>query len=250
MGDIWENENNNNPDWYEEMLTDTEGTQHSSDKKEKTAIDVKPVKLSKKAAAIIICVGMLLMIIILATLANVISGGNVKNTTNNQSTEIGIEQSSNTGGYSGEESSDFSKNDTVFSESTGSGVEESNNVENTEKMEEVQETTENTEVVSNDEPSKNSSESSQEGFSVVAEPVLGDVYESTGMVSSKQVYKVGDTSYAYAINLVILRDNDNTSMVQYFCPRKTYDALSSGDTLSVQYQLDSSGCISIATISR
>lgn len=103
-----------------------------------------------------------------------------------------------------------------------------------------------------EEPKKEvSSTTPEEGSMViVSDPSLGDVHETSAMVSSKSIFKVDGTSYAYTMDLVILKGNDDYSAVKYFCPRKTFDALSEGDSIKVSYQLDSNGVVSITSVSK
>lgn len=85
-------------------------------------------------------------------------------------------------------------------------------------------------------------------FAEVADPVLSEIYSDFGMVVGKHIYVKGG-SYIYGVNVSVVI-NESSVMAEYFCPRKTYEGLSSGDSLKVQYQLDSTGNISIYSISR
>lgn len=86
------------------------------------------------------------------------------------------------------------------------------------------------------------------GFSEVAEPVLSSVKTSYGMVVGKHIYTKGG-SYIYGVNISVVIGDESVS-VEYFCPRKTYDGLNSGDSLNVAYQVDSNGNISVYSISK
>jgi cytoskeletal protein RodZ len=94
----------------------------------------------------------------------------------------------------------------------------------------------------------NPTTSVDDGFSNVAEPVLSGKITTYGMVLKKSVYKKG-CSYLYGVSLSVII-NEQSVIVDYFCPRRTYEALSSGDSINVIYQLDSSGSISIYSISK
>lgn len=103
-----------------------------------------------------------------------------------------------------------------------------------------------------DENTSTSSGVSSEGsgsFREVKEPVLGDSRETTVLVSGKDSYLVDDISYTYSLSL-IFPDEDKYSIVKYFCPKKTYDAVKSGDSLKVTYQLDSEGTLSITSVAK
>jgi hypothetical protein len=81
------------------------------------------------------------------------------------------------------------------------------------------------------------------------EPALGAEITSSGMVKGLYMYKIGG-SYTYGVNLLLLTGNDSSIECYYFCPRKTYSALSIGDSLSVTYQQDSMGNVSVMSISK
>lgn len=92
-----------------------------------------------------------------------------------------------------------------------------------------------------------SASTNPESLNEVAEPALSEEFSAYGMVIGKHIYK-RNTSYVYGVNLSIVI-NDKSVSAEYFCPRKTFDSLKSGDALNVVYQVDSNGCISIVTIS-
>lgn len=80
-------------------------------------------------------------------------------------------------------------------------------------------------------------------------PELGETLESSVIISSKEIFKVDSKSYAYSVGLII-PSGDGYEIVKYFCPKKTYDALNTGDAVNAQYQVDANGVISISTISK
>ena len=81
------------------------------------------------------------------------------------------------------------------------------------------------------------------------EPSLGEALTTSAIVSGKKVHLVED-NYLYDIRLLFVVGNGDSRLCSYFCPRKTYDALSTGDTVTVEYQLDAEGNMSITTISK
>lgn len=99
-------------------------------------------------------------------------------------------------------------------------------------------------------PNNSTTGNTNEGTSLkeVALPAFGNELETTGIVLSKHAYSY-ENSYIYGVSISMLV-GENTQTVQYFCPKNTYDALSSADTLKVKYQQDSSGAISIMSISK
>ena len=86
------------------------------------------------------------------------------------------------------------------------------------------------------------------GLNEVALPELSEKLNTNGIVVSKKSYKY-EGSYIYGVTVSMLV-GEQTKSVQYFCPKNTYDALSSTDTITVEYQLDSGGNISISSISK
>lgn len=84
----------------------------------------------------------------------------------------------------------------------------------------------------------------------VAVPDLSEPLVASAMVSSKSVYRIDGSSYAYCINIMLLVAEDDYRDVKYFCPKKTYDGVSEGDTLLVEYQTDNKEAISVSTISK
>lgn len=83
----------------------------------------------------------------------------------------------------------------------------------------------------------------------VSEPNLSEPLSSTGMVSGKKIYKI-DNSYLYEIRLILVFGNEENVLCSYYCPRKTYDALETGTSVNVEYQVDTEGVISITSISK
>lgn len=86
------------------------------------------------------------------------------------------------------------------------------------------------------------------GLVEVVPPILGDAQQSKGIVVAKHSY-LYQSSYVYGVSISVLV-NENAQTVQYFCPKKTFDALNSTDAVNVVYQRDSAGLISIISISK
>lgn len=107
---------------------------------------------------------------------------------------------------------------------------------------------ESTEIQSNTKDTEINTETST-GLVKIEEPSLGEVQEINALVSGKSVYKNSDVSYAYSINLTLPLEDGNTE-VTYYCSKRTYDGVSNGDTLRVEYQLGDTGMISINTVSK
>lgn len=79
-------------------------------------------------------------------------------------------------------------------------------------------------------------------------PAFSSITTNNGMVKGTYLYKIGN-SYTYGVELIIITDNGNNLECVYYCPQKTADALAIGAALSVEYSLDTSGNVSVYSIS-
>lgn len=82
--------------------------------------------------------------------------------------------------------------------------------------------------------------------SAVNEPTLSDVYQATGIVKSKGVYKINNC-YLYELQIIMVVEENNITC-SYYCPKNTWDKVNTGVALTVDYQVDTEGCISVNTI--
>lgn len=89
----------------------------------------------------------------------------------------------------------------------------------------------------------------EKSFVPVSEPLLGDEFTATAIVSGKDIYRVDDKSYAYVLKILVPA-GDGYSIINHFCSKKIYDGVSSGESVQVTMQLDSNGLVSIVTISK
>lgn len=99
-----------------------------------------------------------------------------------------------------------------------------------------------------------SEETSKEGgtnnFVEISEgALLGSMKQVEALVSSKKTYLVDDKSYAYSLALVI-PSNDEYKIINYYCPKKTYDAVMSGEVVKVDYYMDNNDVIAVDSISK
>lgn len=223
-------------------------------KDEQNKQDVAPVNLSKKKVGVLLVIVLAIAIVLIVVIQSCSIQREVNVPSPTPTPEITISDTGNSVGNTGEEEPEFSEN-MVENEGSASGRDEeansaSNSVvdsgESNVVDEEVEPTVDPTEEPVAGEPATEKGSGLQE----VAEPVLGELQQTTAMVSSKKVYNINDSSYAYAISLVLLTGENQTTSVEYFCPRKTYDALSTADSVTVQYQVDSNGIISVASVSK
>lgn len=87
-------------------------------------------------------------------------------------------------------------------------------------------------------------------FKKIESPTLKSDKEISALVSGKESYLADGVSYAYSVNIIIPNEEGKYDIIRYFCPKKTYDAVNSGDTVKVSYQTDDRGIISITSISK
>lgn len=187
--------------------------------------DIKPVKLGRGATAGIIIAGIFVIMITVLTIKSCTIEKKV-NSSVNQGSTISV---------------------------TEAVTKETENVtENAPKIDETSAISQEVVTTSPEIPNSNNSMTgnTNDGTSLkeVVLPAFGNELETTGIVLSKHSY-LYENCYIYGVSISMLV-GENTQTVQYFCPKNTYDALSSADTLKVKYQQDSSGAISIMSISK
>ena len=83
----------------------------------------------------------------------------------------------------------------------------------------------------------------------IEEPILKENQQIDALIAGKDSFILNGQSYAYSISIIFPRDGEY-EIVNYFCPKKTYDAVNTGESIKVDYQLDESGKISITSISK
>ena len=205
--------------------------------------------MSMKKAGITIFSLLIMFIIILLTVRGcTISKKSEQKDVQNSQPEVVLQEKNNT---TEKENKDKEKSEKVKEDSK-------NTVSNTEKSgideEEtpsVESSRENVDSVntSNSNGVSSNSTNSNNSFIEIGEPVLGESITVNALVSSKKSYLVDGKSYAYSIG-VLLPNEDGYDIVNYYCPKKTYDAISSGESIKVDYQIDESGKVSINSISK
>lgn len=194
----------------------------------------------KKAGITIFSLIMMVIVILLTVRGFTLEKKSEENVSQNKQPEV-VLQEENTSSEKEAIDTDGDKNqvqNTEKSPSNGEKIE----VEQDKKAE--VEKDENIKEVENSEGGK-----SQTVFAETDEPSLGGNNSVNALVSSKKSYLVDGKSYAYSLSIV-LPGKDNYNIVNYYCPKKTYDAISAGDTVKVDYQLDKNGAVSINFISR
>lgn len=212
---------------FDELVDD--GTEVTPDY---NAQEVKPVKLGKGAVAGILIGILFIVAILILTVASCHVEKKENVSQNGGSTISSSTVVSKPVSNAGENSVKNEEQTTVFSEVATTSSENLNSANNQG-------------TVSKD---TNPVEKKDSGLSEVALPAFGNELTSKGIVISKHVYSY-EGSYIYGINISVLI-GDTTQTVNYFCPKNTYDALNTTDTLSIVYQQDSSGLVSISSISK
>lgn len=152
------------------------------------------------------------------------------------------EEEENNSDISSEDPQGISENNKE-SEEVKSQEEETDNFGN--KIENNEDESESTKV----EGIQGSSEGTNSSMVEVENPTLGEVLTSDVLVSGKSIYKVGNESYTYSLDLIFPGDGDY-KVIKYYCSKRTYDGVSEGDTITASYQSDENGLISIITISK
>ena len=205
-------------------------------------MEVEPVQLSKKTTGLILVLIILVIIIICCIIKD---GSNRKNipkaTQTNKVEKVQSENSnsssSNMGGSDLENVGNSSENLSVSPTLTV----EANSVENS-----VSSQIANAEI---SDKTVTVPEGGSAEFVKTSEPILGDSFQTKGIIKNRTVYSLGN-SYVYGIEILIILDNGMDTTCSYFCPKNTYSALTVGDTVYVTYQCDNLGNISINTISK
>ena len=205
--------------------------------------------MSMKKAGITIFSLLIMFIIILLTVRGcTISKKSEQKDVQNSQPEVVLQEKNNTtekenkDKEESEKVKEDSKNTVSNTEKSGIDEEETPSVESSRENVDSVNTSNSNGVSSNSTNSNNS-------FIEIGEPVLGESITVNALVSSKKSYLVDGKSYAYSIG-VLLPNEDGYDIVNYYCPKKTYDAISSGESIKVDYQVDESGKVSINSISK
>lgn len=169
-----------------------------------------------------------------------------------QKGEISEESGKNSSREDTESTAKGSENPTKNNVENGSeNIESGNRVENPKNypQEEGIDANEDSYKDSSQEELSGVSENKYGGFFNVDEPVLGESMETSTLVTGKKAYLVDDIFYTYSLSLIFPIDG-GYEVIDYFCPKKTYDAVETGETVKAVYQMDKSGIVSITSISR
>lgn len=206
----------------------------------------------KKAGTIIFSLLIILIVILLTIKGCSFSKNTKENSSKNISPEVVLQEEVSTAkkeksNKDGTEKSD-DKSKSIPSNTPNKGVKEGENS----NLDEVGDSTDSADTkLEKGSPSKDDKniEDGSNLFKVVEEPTLGGSTVVDALVSGKQSYMVEEKSYAYSIGLII-PNGGNYNIINYYCPKKTYDAVKVGESVKVDYQLDSNNIISILSISK
>lgn len=211
-----------------------------------------PVKLNKIKAGFVFVAFLIVVMIIIMTIRGCSISRQVNSSQNSQTAETQVNKEENTITSTGEDGSKKSDNVGVEDSSESSGVEDTkeSNIPDSNTDSEVQsnkvsepDTTEDTE---NETPVSTGID-----LNKVSEPQLSDAVTVNAVVSSKSIFLSGEGSYVYQVDFLVITDEDgNYNTLSYYCPKTTYDALAQGDSVKVEYQTDSTGNVSVSSVSR
>lgn len=247
MGD-WDNPNNDNDSWYSELnLEDANNTKNEKDD------DIKPVKIGK-GGVVVICIIFFSVIFIFSILSVGWFSGGKSNKKSTDGVPINI-----TGEGTTETSKNYANSEISSGISASGNISPEENVNHTEeiKINEDADSEKSSDSAKNDvskpleNGASNSTINSGINLSPVREPVFSESGSAVAKIVSKDIFESG-ISYVYSVKIAFAGVSEGSaySGVRYFCPRKTFDALSLGDEVNVEYDLDESGIISIVSMSK
>lgn len=70
------------------------------------------------------------------------------------------------------------------------------------------------------------------------------------LISSKNVYLLDNSAYAYALKLIFPIENTGYKLVDYMCSVTTWNSVNSGDSIHVEYGLDKDNNIIILSLAK
>ena len=200
--------------------------------------DLKEKGFTYPKLGIGLAVGALVIVIIMLTVRSItFSEKDESKAYKNNQTEVVLEEDSST---SANEDKDKNEETPLVEGEKEASTDTNKSNENTDNQDEN-----NTSTGANTSDESNSQSNT---LQVVEVPELGEIKESSVLVSGKTAYMLDDV-YTYSLSL-IFPDGDNYDIVKYMCSKKTYDGVNQGETVNVTYQTDENGIISISSISK
>lgn len=226
--------------------------------------EVKTFSL-KKSGIILASVILLIIIVMLVLRSCVVTKEVETDDSVKNKTEVVLTEESNTTEKESEniekveipeESSKNSSSESMKGEGNTGKIQEKDSLENSSEIDETEKVgntvNEPSKGVSKDDGKTSEDEVSEKLSNNLFEvdvPVLGESSETSTIVSGKDAYLVDSSYYTYSISLIFPK-GDEFKVVKYFCSKKIYDAVVSGETVNAVYQVDENGLISITSISR
>lgn len=210
--------------------------------------EVEPVKLSKKVTCTICVIVVFILIIVLFCVRGCSITKKVKSSTNQSDTTIAVQESTELSTTKEGEATEKFVENSANSEDMNSGLSNENNSSENLVKNEDEEVIEEEKVTSEAEIEQGA-ENKGIGLTEVQELALNEEVNATGLVSSKVVYRV-DNSYLYEVKIITLKGDNDSITCKYYCPKKTWDALVVGDSVSITYQTDTNGNTSVTSISK
>ena len=77
-----------------------------------------------------------------------------------------------------------------------------------------------------------------------------NTYTNDVLVSSKNIFLLDDTTYAYSLRLIVPIENQGYRLVDYLCSVATWNSVESKDSITVQYGIDESGRVIIIGLAK
>ena len=245
--------NGGNEDWGQDVNSQEVNIQESQGNNENNGSNTnQPVAMSKKKTGLILIIILFIVMIILYS----VRGCSVikKSDGSSNSTVASTASSETTEGTT--ENIDESVPNNTENVATTEGVSSASTEENTTEnnvgtnpvfiVNSTEESNNTSEVSTTEIPTVNNENS--ESMQEVDTPVLGEVVATTGIVSGKTVYKVGN-EYVYVVKLIVVVGDDKNISCKYYCTRRSWDSVNSGNSVNVVIKTDTEGTISIESIS-
>lgn len=228
------NENNND-----------ENPQDNGNKKEK---EDKPVALNKVKAGLVLIVFLVILLFVVIYIRGCSVSKSVNSSQSNQNVQVEDTSNQNEISSTGEEEIENQENGTVENSSESGRVEGdiSPNISDVGENEDADYEEEDVE----EHQSTSSINNGDAILSEVGEPRLNQGIQSSAVVSSKSTFLSDSGSYVYEVDFLLLLEDDDYQTISYYCPKTTFDALEKGDSVNVEYQTDSTGNVSVSSVSR
>lgn len=106
----------------------------------------------------------------------------------------------------------------------------------------------------NEESLNTDKENEVEGKELVLKPAsdisVVNRYSSDVLISGKNIYLLDDSIYAYSLKMVLPIEGEGLQVVDYMCSVATWNSVESGESITVEYGIDSKGKVAILSLSK